>query len=176
MKKTILLGVVLTTLIAGGAFAQGSRTSNSTNDATTQITPQQRQNMAAIHEKMAACLRSDKPIDECRTEMQENCQEMAGGCPMAGMGRMGMMHGGTTGETAANEPPKDVISMDKAEATAVKKYPGVVTSSEFEQEDGRWIYSFDIRGKDAGFHEVWVDAKNGKIVKHEVESAGDAGD
>jgi hypothetical protein len=49
--------------------------------------------MAALHEKMAACLRSDKALAECRDEMQKNCRDMMGeqGCPMMGKG-MGMQN------------------------------------------------------------------------------------
>ena len=54
-------------------------------------TKEMRQQMAAVHEKMAACLRSDRPFAECRDEMQKTCHDMMGehGCPMMGMG----MHG-----------------------------------------------------------------------------------
>lgn len=47
-----------------------------------------RAKMAAAHEQMAACLRSDKPIAACRSEMMKSCQEIMGerGCPMMGMG------------------------------------------------------------------------------------------
>lgn len=50
-----------------------------------------REQMAAMHERMAACLRSDKAIAACRDEMQKNCREKMGeqACPMMGMG-MGM--------------------------------------------------------------------------------------
>lgn len=74
--------------------------------------------------------------------------------------------------SVAKEVPKDVISMDKAEATALKVYPGKVQSSELEQEDGRWVYSFEILAADKSLHEVWVDARKGEIVKHQIESAG----
>jgi hypothetical protein len=54
---------------------------------------EQRERMAALHEKMAACLRSDKEFSVCRDEMRKSCQAMSGeqGCPMMGMehGRMG---------------------------------------------------------------------------------------
>jgi hypothetical protein len=47
-----------------------------------------REKMATLHEQMAACLRSDKSITQCRTEMMTNCQDVMGkdGCPMMGMG------------------------------------------------------------------------------------------
>jgi hypothetical protein len=58
-----------------------------------------RRKMATVHEKMAACLRSDRPLSQCREEMVTTCRDMMGedGCPMMGMGRggmgPGMMHG-----------------------------------------------------------------------------------
>jgi hypothetical protein len=65
--------------------------------------PAQRQQMAAIHRRMAECLTSDRPFADCRAEMHASCQTTlgAGGCPMMqgggmGPGRMGGggMHGG----------------------------------------------------------------------------------
>jgi uncharacterized membrane protein YkoI len=73
----------------------------------------------------------------------------------------------------AASPPKNVIPMNKAKAAALKKHPGTVKSSELEQEEGKWIYSFDISTKDKKIQEVWVDAKTGKVIKSQVESAGE---
>jgi len=87
-------------------------------------TAEQRQKMADIHQKMADCLRSDRPIAECRSEMATACHDMlgAGACPMMGQGRGGMgpgMMGGGMGPghgpmmqgapTAppSSEPPKN---------------------------------------------------------------------
>ena len=55
-------------------------------------TAEQRQKMAEVHQKMADCLRSDRPIAECRSEMATACHDMmgAGGCPMMGTGPGGM--------------------------------------------------------------------------------------
>jgi len=46
-----------------------------------------RAKMASAHERMAACLRSDKPMAECRGEMMKSCHEIMGerGCPMMDM-------------------------------------------------------------------------------------------
>lgn len=69
--------------------------------ATTPTGPSKdtREKMAVLHEQMAACLRSDKPIADCRDEMRKNCQTTVGaqGCPMMGMGRRG-------GRRAPSEP------------------------------------------------------------------------
>lgn len=44
--------------------------------------------MAAAHDAMAACLRSDKSFADCRDQMQTSCRQIHGeeGCPMMGMG------------------------------------------------------------------------------------------
>ncbi len=57
------------------------------------MTTEQRQKMADSHDKMAVCLRSDKPVSDCHEEMMKACQEGMGkdGCPM--MGGKGMHHG-----------------------------------------------------------------------------------
>jgi hypothetical protein len=69
-------------LIAGGILAAEP-------PAGAPATPSRetREKMAAMHEQMAACLRSDKPIAECRQEAMKHHQEMMGkdGCPMMDM-------------------------------------------------------------------------------------------
>lgn len=47
-----------------------------------------RAKMASAHERMAACLRSERPMAECRSDMMKSCHEVMGerGCPMMGMG------------------------------------------------------------------------------------------
>ncbi len=81
-------------------------------------TKEMRERMATLHEQMAVCLRSAKPISECRTEMMQHCQAMMGsqGCTgmmgsggMMGMGRgmMGMgqgMRGPMTSKPPSNPP------------------------------------------------------------------------
>ena len=61
------------------------------------------------------------------------------------------------------------ISMEQAKKTALAKEPGKIQSKELEQENGKLIYSFDIRTKQ-GIREVNVDAKNGNIVEDSSES------
>jgi hypothetical protein len=65
--------------------------------ASSQAAPSKeiREKMATLHEQMAICLRSDKSVAECRTEMMKSCRETMGAqsCPMMGMGP-GMGHGG----------------------------------------------------------------------------------
>jgi hypothetical protein len=91
--------------------------------APKEPTADQRQKMAEIHQKMADCLRSDRPLAECRSEMAKACHDTLGasGCPMMGTGPGGMGPGmmgkgtghgsmmqGAPGSTAPAppEPPK----------------------------------------------------------------------
>ncbi|OFZ55480.1 MAG: hypothetical protein A2428_06765 [Bdellovibrionales bacterium RIFOXYC1_FULL_54_43] len=65
-----------------------------------------REKMAKNHEKMAACLRSDKPVQDCRKEMMETCRKDKTACPAMGrMGRMnGKMHRGMRGHGPMGGP------------------------------------------------------------------------
>ena len=87
--KTIAAAVCILGCVAGAAFAQGSGAAKGPT-----MTTEQRQTMAAAHEKMAACLRSDKAVEECRSEMMKSCQENKGSCPMMGGQGGPMGHGG----------------------------------------------------------------------------------
>ena len=95
MKRIgLLLGMVA--MLAGSALAEDKGT---TQTKAPQMTTEQRGKMADLHEKMAACLRSTRPISECHDEMMKGCQETmgTGGCPMmGGMGHHGPHHGGAT--------------------------------------------------------------------------------
>ena len=65
------------------------------------------------------------------------------------------------------------ITQMQARATALKEVPnGRLQKSELERENGKLIYSFDIRvpGK-SGFEEVNVDAITGAIASREHETA-----
>ncbi len=73
-------------LDASAAFA--AEPPSQSHAANAAPSKEQREKMATIHEHMAACLRSDKPIAECGKEAMRSCQDMMGkeGCPMMGAG------------------------------------------------------------------------------------------
>ena len=80
----------------------------------------------------------------------------------------------TAAETQAQLKKEAKISMKKARGIALKKAPGKISSAELERENGKLIYSFDIKapGK-SGIEEVQVDAIHGGIVSmtHETPEA-----
>jgi hypothetical protein len=63
------------------------------------------------------------------------------------------------------------IGMKQARAIAVKEAAGKIKSSELEKENGKWVYSFDIRNAKGTITEVQVDAYTGKVVSVEEEDA-----
>ena len=62
------------------------------------------------------------------------------------------------------------ITKADAEKIALKKANGTVEEGELEMENGKLVYSFDIRNKKGTITEVQIDAKSGKIVSVEEEN------
>jgi hypothetical protein len=80
--QTVMACIVIMTTTGLAAAADVPPTKSATPSKEV------REKMATIHEQMATCLRSDKPVAECFGEMKKSCQEMLGpqqGCPMPGM-------------------------------------------------------------------------------------------
>lgn len=69
----------------------------------------------------------------------------------------------------------DSARIDSATArrTALRKVPGgKIVKQELEEEEGRLVYSFDIKkGTATGIEEVRVDARDGSVVAVEHEDA-----
>ena len=96
----------------------------------------------------------------------------------------GILAVGLCAAAAAQAPPpakskippalkKDAkISVDEARATALKKVPGQIQEEELEKENGKLVYSFDIRAAgQKDITEVQVSAIDGSIVSVEKENA-----
>lgn len=81
--KQIFIGLVVAfmDLSNPGLFAAGSP-----DKKMPELSKEERQSRAEMHEKMAECLRSDKPMKECHDQMMKDC-------PMAKEGHCPMMEG-----------------------------------------------------------------------------------
>ena len=79
------IAVALLLSLAGSVTAQTPRPTS----VPPKISRETREKMAALYEQMASCLRSDKSVAECRSQMGKDCQEQLGTiqCSMSGMGR-----------------------------------------------------------------------------------------
>ncbi|MFI2466818.1 PepSY domain-containing protein [Streptomyces globisporus] len=72
------------------------------------------------------------------------------------------------------------ISLDQAVAAALKSVPGTVTQAELNRDDddhdGRAVWELDVRGSDKKWHDVTVDADNGKVLKTRDDDNDDRDD
>lgn len=90
MKKLVLLATAFL-CVAGTQVLAADSDSKTKNEAI--VNKETREQMAANHDKMAQCLRSDKSLEICRDEMHAECENMPGeyGCMMMnrkGKGKM----------------------------------------------------------------------------------------
>lgn len=97
---------LLRTLVASMVFLAGSAAFAADVPPANQAAPskEMREKMAILHEQMAACLRSEKPIADCRSEMKKSCGEIMAkeGCPMM----EGMHHGMMKNPSSVPPEPK----------------------------------------------------------------------
>jgi len=73
----------------------------------------------------------------------------------------------------AQSPDKNLkpkISMQQARESALAKEPGTIQTGELEAENGKLIYSFDIRTNSGAIHEVNIDAVTGRLLEDSIES------
>lgn len=73
----------------------------------------------------------------------------------------------------ANLARQAKISMTQARAIAQKRASGKIEGEELERENGKLLYSFDIRNSKGTITEVQVDAKTGKLLSVKEESKKD---
>lgn len=55
--------------------------------------------------------------------------------------------------------------LDKAKAAQ----PGELLEAELEAEDGQLVYEIEIYGDDGRYHELYLDARTGELLKREQE-------
>jgi uncharacterized membrane protein YkoI len=82
-----------------------------------------------------------------------------------------MLACGEAGEQAELEA-RAKVTRQQAETTALARVPGgEIAEGELEEEDGKLVYSFDIRvaGR-SGVEEIWVDAMTGQVISEEHET------
>lgn len=86
--KSVIIFVAL--LMSAGTFAADAPKKAEGKQAADEPSTELREKMAASHERLALCLRSDKKIEECHNEMREQCQDANEGYGCFMMGRKGM--------------------------------------------------------------------------------------
>lgn len=75
--------------------------------------------------------------------------------------------------------PQTKITMKDARARALREVPGTVVKEELTQENGKWLYSFDIRptgaSATAATRMVRIDANDGTVVRTQGSQSGKQG-
>lgn len=71
-----------------------------------------------------------------------------------------------------------LISLDQAVAAALKSVPGTVTEAELDDDgddddNGRTVWELDVYGSDKTWHDVTVDATDGKVLKTREDDDND---
>lgn len=74
---------------------------------------------------------------------------------------------------ASAQTKQRYIGMTKAKQIASTQVAGKIKSAEREKEQGKMIYSFDIRGNDGKIHEVTLDAFTGDVLTNDIETPAD---
>lgn len=83
MKSVLMLIVAV---LVSSPFALGADIDKTSKSSWMNMSAETRKQMAEMHQEMADCLKSNKPITECRENMMANCPMMKdGNCPMMGM-------------------------------------------------------------------------------------------
>ncbi|MFZ9596639.1 MAG: PepSY domain-containing protein [Bdellovibrionia bacterium] len=191
MEFMILFGMLFTALVNAAGAASPEEPG-----LKPELTTEQRKKLAQFHEKMATCLKSNTSFSDCHKQMRTDCQSVIGhhaclmrgdaagvadptrSAPQApvheiarGNGRLSETPPTPPQEPSSSEqPPQNRISLEEAQAIALKKFPGTVKKAELERENGLWVYSFKIVSDQKTIAEVEVDAMSGKITEFELES------
>jgi len=90
--KQLIPAVILSLVMLPAAFAQESKTSS--GDRNKMIEMQEK--MAKMHQDAAECLKSEKSVDTCQSEMMKRCAMGKSHCQMMSKmmtGDMSMMEG-----------------------------------------------------------------------------------
>ena len=92
LQSGLRIGLALAAMSVMGVVALAA---TQPRTAPAMMTKEMREKMAVLHEQMAACLRSDKSLADCRDEMRKSCKDSLGDqdCPMMGMGMGKHSHG-----------------------------------------------------------------------------------
>jgi uncharacterized membrane protein YkoI len=77
---------------------------------------------------------------------------------------------GCTHAQAAEAAKPQQITMEQAEAIALKRIPGgVIESIERDRELGKLVYEVEVRAPDGRDHDLVIDAADGRVLSEEID-------
>ncbi|MEU3222291.1 PepSY domain-containing protein [Streptomyces sp. NPDC006976] len=65
------------------------------------------------------------------------------------------------------------ITVGEAVAAGLRAVPGTVTEAELDDENGGLVWELDVYGSDRAWHDVTVDAGNGKVLGKHIDHDDD---
>lgn len=65
------------------------------------------------------------------------------------------------------------VTVGDAVAAGLRAVPGTVTEAELDDEDGGLVWELDVYGSDRAWHDVAVDAGNGKVLGKHIDHDDD---
>ena len=92
-----------------------------------------------------------------------------GAVPAGASGPHGWRHGDRDDHHAARRLVKrgEILPMGKVLKQALRHQPGRLLEAEFETEDGRHLYEFEILDAEGQVWELEMDAADGRLLKKE---------
>ncbi|MEH6996055.1 PepSY domain-containing protein [Neobacillus drentensis] len=158
MKNKVLIGVVSSLLVLGGAFAVGASNNNTRPDDSNHL------------DDKSTVINLDT----------QNLPELKAGQEL----ELETEHGQTfykidddddnddSSKSTASQSNSSAISVDEAAKIATNEVNGKITEVEKEMEHGRLEYKFEIQS-DRGEVDVRVDAETGKITRVKFDDSSD---
>jgi uncharacterized membrane protein YkoI len=151
MKKKVLIGVVSSLLVLGGAFAVGASKNDSRPDDSIHLDDKSQginlgtQSLSEIKEGQEIELETEHGQTFYKIESDDD-----------------------SSKSATSQSDTSAISVEEAAKIATNEVNGTVTEVEKEMEHGRMEYKFEIQS-DQGEVDVRVDAETGKITRVEFD-------
>ncbi|ABG05929.1 Propeptide, PepSY amd peptidase M4 [Rubrobacter xylanophilus DSM 9941] len=71
-------------------------------------------------------------------------------------------------------PAEGAISREEAERAALENVSGTVVESGLDEEDGLLAYKVQILDREGTLHDLQLDARSGRVLRHEIEDTEDA--
>jgi uncharacterized membrane protein YkoI len=157
MKKKVLIGVVSSLLVLGGAIAVGASKNDTRQDDSIHL-----DDKSSVINLATQSLPEIKAGQEIELETEH------------GQTFYKIESDDDSSQSTASQSNTSALSVDEAAKIAVNEVNGTITEVEQEMEHGRLEYKFEIQS-DQGEADVRVDAETGKVtrVKFDDDSRDD---
>lgn len=153
MKNKVLIGVVSSLLVLGGAFAVGASNNDTRLDDSNHL-----------DDKSAVINLDTQNLPDLKAGQELELETEHGQT----FYKIDDVNDDDSSQSAASQSSSSAISVDEAAKIATNEVNGKITEVEKEMEHGRLEYKFEIQS-DRGEVDIRVDAETGKITRVEFD-------